>query len=461
MSPVSPPPRAKLDVRAGQVLRTRTIWIAPLVIAVVFVALMVAVYIGSAINPTGHMHDLPVMVVDEDLGAVASGQHVDVGASLANALKGSPAVHGRLKLTSATLAQARSEMDRGKAYATLVIPSTLSRSALLAAGVPTPGGAPPTSAAVELSENSRLGTLGVNLAAGVITPAIAKISPQIGSQLSMISTHAARSNPILAARIADPITLATATYRPLPGHSALGLSAFYIALLGLIAGFVGATLVNSSVDTALGYSSSQIGPHYTQRAPLAINRQQTFLVKWAIAAVAAPLLSGIILLVAVAALGMYAPNMILLWALLSLAAFMIATGTLALLATFGSIGQLLAMILLVYLSLASSGGTVPIEALPGSLRAIGSVEPLRNTLAGSRAILYFGGRGDAGLTHAVVVLALEALFWAAVGLGVSRWYDRRHLDRISPDLIGFIHTTVERAAAERSASPASGTQGPA
>jgi YhgE/Pip-like protein len=449
MSTESPHTPDGLHVRAQEVLRAKKIWIAPLAVACIFVAVMAVVYIGSTVNPTGHLHDLPVMVVDEDSGAVDAGQHVNVGASLASALQQSSGVTTRLRLRPATLKQAQGEMDKGDAYATLIIPSTLTRTALLAAGVRTPGSPLPANAAVELDENSRLGTLGVNLADGVMTPAIAQISPQIGSHLSALSTPTARSNPILAARVANPITLTTATYRPLPDHSALGLSAFYIALLGLIAGFVSATLINSSVDTALGYSSSQMGPHFTQRAPVPINRQQTFLVKWAIAALAAPLLSGIVLSVAVALLGMYAPNLILLWGLLALAALMIATGTLALLATFGSIGQLLAMILLVYLSLASSGGTVPVQALPGTLRAIGSVEPLRNTLTGSRAILYFGARGDAGLTHSVIVLALEVLFWAAVGLGVSRWYDRKHLDRISPDLISFIHRTVDHAAVER------------
>ena len=133
--------------------------------------------------------------------------------------------------------------------------------------------------------------------------------------------------------------------------------------------------------------------------PIAIDRRETFLVKWSIAAVAAPLLTGDrVLLVAVGILGMYAPDVLLLWALLTLAALMIATGTLALLAIFGSIGQLLAMILLIYLSIASARGTVPIQALPGILQTVGHVEPLRNTLMGTRAILYFGARGDAGLT---------------------------------------------------------------
>jgi YhgE/Pip-like protein len=444
-------PAPSLPVRASQVLRQKKIWIAPILLAAVFTAVMATVYFGSVVNPTGHLHGLPVMIVDEDTGAVVDGQHQDVGASLTSALEQTAGVTSRLKLTSATLQQAQSRMDKGGAYATLVIPATLTRSVLLGAGVSTPGAGPPATAAVQLQENSRLGTLGVNLATGVLTPAIAQISPQIGSRLSALATPASRGNPILAGRVANPITLTTSTYRPLPDHSALGLSAFYIALLGLIAGFVAATLINASVDSGLGYASSQLGPRFTQRRPVAINRRRTFLVKWAIATVAAPLLTGIVLVVTVGILGMYAPNVLLLWGLLALAALMIATGTLALLAIFGSIGQLLAMILLIYLSIASAGGTVPVQALPGVLRTIGHVEPLRNTLMGTRAILYFGARGDAGLTTSLIVVVCEIVFWAALGLGAAFWYDRRGLDRISPDLIEYIDRTVaERIAHERS-----------
>ena len=157
--------------------------------------------------------------------------------------------------------------------------------------------------------------------------------------------------------------------------------------------------------------------------------------------------------VAVGILGMYAPNVLLLWGLLAPAALMIATGPLALVAIFGSTGQLLAMILLIYLSIASAGGTVPIQALPGVLQTVGHVEPLRNTLMGTRAILYFGARGDAGLTTSLIVLVCEIAFWAALGLAATFWYDRKRLDRISPDLIDYIDHTVDRAVAERVSVP--------
>ena len=440
-------------VRASDLLRTRTIWILPITLASVFVGLMSVIYLGSVVNPTGHLHGLPVMLVNEDTGASVDGRHLDLGASVAGALTQSRALTSRLRLQSATLSQAEAMMNRAGAYATLVIPATLTRSALLATGVPSRDGTTPAQAEVDLEENQRLGSLGVSLAAGVITPAIAKISPHVGRELSALATPAARANPIMAGRLADPITLATSTYRPLPDHSALGLSAFYVALLTILSGFLGAALLNSSIDAALGYATSEFGPHWSQKRPVAINRRQTFLTKWAIAAVAAPLLTGILLLVAVGALGMYAPHVLLLWLLCALASLMVATGTLALLAAFGSLGQLLAMILLVYLSLASSGGTVPIQALPGVFNVVGHVEPLRQLLGGTRAILYFGARGDAGLTHALVVITAELLFFGALGLAVTSWYDHKKLDRISPDLLRYVEHAIEGAQDRGTAAP--------
>jgi Protein of unknown function (DUF3533) len=265
----------------------------------------------------------------------------------------------------------------------------------------------------------------------VLTPATAQISAAVAKKLDSNAG-------------ADLIALTPVSYRPLPGHSAVGLSAFYIALLAIMAGFLGATLTNSSVDGVLGYATTEIGPRWRQRRPIAINRQQTLLVKLAVAAVASPLLTGILLLVAAAGLGMHAPHVGYLWLLLTLAAVMIAAGTLALLAAFGSVGQALALILFVYLSLASSGGTVPSQALPGFFRVAGAVEPLRQLLGGARAILYFDARGEAGLTRAFIVIGAELVFWLAVGLIVTSWYDRKRLYRLAPDLLAYVEQAVDR-----------------
>ena len=64
---------------ARRMLGTGGTWRAPLILATLFIAVMSLVYFGSVINPTGHLHGLPVMVVNEDTGATAGGRHVAAG----------------------------------------------------------------------------------------------------------------------------------------------------------------------------------------------------------------------------------------------------------------------------------------------------------------------------------------------------------------------------------------------
>jgi uncharacterized phage infection (PIP) family protein YhgE len=126
---------APAPVRAGEVLRNRKTWLVPLALASVFIAVMSAIYFGSIVNPTGHLHGLPVLVVNQDTGADGT----NLGDSVVDALRGAGPVTSRLALTPATLAQAQAKMDRGQAYGALAIPPTFTRSALLAAGVDSPG----------------------------------------------------------------------------------------------------------------------------------------------------------------------------------------------------------------------------------------------------------------------------------------------------------------------------------
>ena len=138
-------------------------------------------------------------------------------------------------------------------------------------------------------------------------------------------------------------------------------------------------------------------------------------------------------------------NFGILWLLLTCATVMVSFGTLALLGAFGNVGQLLAMVILIYLSLASSGGTVPIQALPSFFRAIGDIEPLRQLLGGARDILYFGCKWHAGLAHALLVIGIELAVWIVLGVGFTSWYDRRKLYRVPPAVIAEVERAVSQA----------------
>ena len=100
---------------------------------------------------------------------------------------------------------------------------------------------------------------------------------------------------------------------------------------------------------------------------------------------------------------------------------------------------MLALIVFVYLALASSGGTIPLQALPSALRFVANFEPMRQLVDGVSAIMYFGAAGDAGLTHGVVMTGIGLAFWVMVGLVVTIWYDHKGLERAPDELLAYIH----------------------
>jgi hypothetical protein len=80
----------------------------------------------------------------------------------------------------------------------------------------------------------------------------------------------------------------------------------------------------------------------------------------------------------------------------------------------------------VWLHRAALAVVLILQALPSFFRVTGQVEPLRQMLGGARDILSFGAQWEAGLSHAVVLLAIELVFWAALGLLAVSWSDRRN-----------------------------------
>jgi YhgE/Pip-like protein len=430
-------------LRPKQLLRIRAIWVMPVAVSGVLVFLMTLFYVGSVVNPLGHLSGLPVGLVDQDQGATVLGRHVDIGAEVAAGLQRSHAVSSRLTLETGGLAQAEQQMKTDNTYATIMVPAGFTDSLLSAYGLVPTSGTSGTSGkpTVHVLTNPRAGSIGVSLATGVSQPALHAASLEVGRQLGAEAATLHRSvSPGVSA--SDPLTVTTTMFNPLPPNSALGLSAFYISLLAIMCGFLGAILVNTTVDAALGYGVTEIGPKWSQRMPVPISRRDTLLSKWVVALVLVPVLTAILLLVSVGLLGMNAPYVWELWLFTSFAGMAIAAGTLALFAALGSLGQLVAMLLFIYLALASSGGTIPLQALPGPFRFVANFEPLRQVLEGVRSILYFGASGAAGLTRGVVLTAIGLIFWLLVGLAVTSWYDARGKDRMRPEMLAYVQQSA-------------------
>jgi YhgE/Pip-like protein len=420
------------DLRAREAIRTALaaprVWVPPIVLMALLVTLMTLVYLGSIIDPTGHLKGLPVLIVNQDQGSV--GQQLTAG------LTSAKPVTDRLDIEVAGPQEARRRMDEGKAYVTVVIPPGFSRS-LRAIG----GGedTAPLRATLQLLTNPRAGTVGVTLANGVLMPALAEASQRLSRQLQATGRATSFAERAL---LADPVVVKQVAYRPPPSRSGLGLSAFYIAILTTFCGFLAGVILHTSLDGVLGYATIEAGPRWTQRQPASISRWHTLLAKWVAAVPLTLAFTGLMLLAATAVLGMDAPHLPQLWLLAWVSAAVIAIGTLTLFAVLGTPGQIAALLIFVYLSLASSGGTVPLEALGGFFQLVAEFEPMRQIIAGTRSILYFDASASAGLTRAFAGAFAGLVFWLVIGATVTRWYDRKGLHRASPALLDYIDTAV-------------------
>ena len=430
------------DVRAKNLLEKRSIWAFPTIVGSLMIMLMTIIYFGSIVDPTAHLHGLPVWIVNQDYGATTSSGRLNLGNNVVAALKGSPEVSTKLSLKEVTLADAEAQMNKDNGYATIDIPSGFTESVLALSGAPTPSGKSTPLPTIDLLTNSRAGSLGVSLATGVVQPAISEVSKKISAEVLQPSATDGAASTTPTALLEDPVSLEAVPFRPLPAHSGVGLTAFYFALLIMMCGFLGATIVNSSIDAALGFAPNEVGPRWRQRLPLKITRWQTLLAKWALAVAIMPLLTGLLLAVAAGVLRMDAPHWWYLWFFAWFTASVVAIGTLVLFAALGSLGQLIALLIFVYLALASSGGTIPLQALAGFYRFVANFEPLRQILGGVRSILYFNSAADAGLSRGFTLTLIGLVFWLILGVGVTTWYDRRGLHRIEPEVMAYARTSA-------------------
>jgi YhgE/Pip-like protein len=213
--------RRAFPVRARHLLKVRAVWILPLMLGSVVVVLITALYVGSVVDPLAHLHGLPVEVVNQDRGAMIGAQRINIGQEVQRGLSDSTAVSGRLALADTTLGSAEQAMDRGASYATVVIPPGFTASLLNLVGVSAsgPGSGMPQ---IVILTNERAGTVGASLATGVLQPGLVAASRQIGQQLTAFVAPRTPS-PLTRAFLADPATVTTAEYRPLPMQALPGV----------------------------------------------------------------------------------------------------------------------------------------------------------------------------------------------------------------------------------------------
>jgi uncharacterized phage infection (PIP) family protein YhgE len=285
---------------------------------------------------------------------------------------------------------------------------------------------------ITISTNQRAGTLGSSIAGLTLNQAMAVANTKVGQYLSTEVAAQTGGAPLTGASqlgLANPIDIKSTVYNPLPNGTGNGLSAFYYALLLLLAGFTGSIVVSTLVDSLLGYVPAEWGPVYRFATQANISRFRTLLIKWGLMVVLALLTSAVYMAIA-HGLGMPIALGWQLWAYGVFAIIAVGVTSSSLIAVLGSMGLLFSMLVFVILGLPSAGATVPLEAVPPVFRWLAEFEPMHQVFLGVRSLLYLNGDREAGLSQALLMTSIGLVIGLLVGGIITKIYDRSGFHRI-------------------------------
>ena len=427
-------------------------WVAPVIICLALLAGFAMLYFGGILNPTANLRHFPIAVVNEDAGPT--------GKLVTDGLVGNMDKH-QFDIRVMSAGQARHQLDTAKVYAEVLLPQNLSQR-LFALPQATLQPGQPVRPVITIASNPRASVMGAAIAEKVMHQAMTTVDVRTGALLTtQLQQQSGKPLPGGAAlTLASPIEIQTIADNPLPSGTGTGLSAFYFSLMLLIGGVTAAIVVSMTTDALLGYVPAEFGPWYRLSSKVRVSRLQTLLVEWALVIVLGLSTSAVYLWIA-SALGMPVPHPWSLWLFGAFVVTAVGITSTSLIAALGSLGTLISLFVFLFFGLTSTGATIPLEATPRFFGWLAGFEPMRQAFLGSRALLYFDGRADAGLSRSLTVGVIGLAIGLLFGAAVTWFYDRKGIHRIEavPESEA-VHEPVPREAVP-TAPAGDGEKGPA
>ncbi|ORA79992.1 SNG1 family protein [Mycobacterium malmoense] len=424
---------------SGNTLLKLRFWLAPIVICLALLSGFAMLYFGGILNPSANLRHFPIAVVDQDAGP--TGKTIADGL-LTNVDK------DQFDLRMLPADEARHQLDTAKVYAEVLLPPDLTpRLLALPQAALQPG--QPARPVITISTNPRASAMGAAIAAKAITKAMAAVNATTGAKLTPLLQQLNGGAPPPGGAslvLASPIDIQTIADNPLPAGTGAGLSAFYFSLMLLIGGVTAAIVVSMTTDALLGYVPAEFGPWYRLASKVKVSRLQTLLVEWALVVLLGLSTSAVYLWIA-SALGMPVPHPLSVWLFGAFVITAVGVTSASLIAALGSLGTLISLFVFLFFGLPSTGATIPLEATPRFFGWLAGFEPMRQAFLGSRALLYFDGRADAGLSRALVVGVIGLGIGLVFGAVVAWFYDRTGVHRIEVRAAPATGQAAERVSA--------------
>ena len=255
----------------------------------------------------------------------------------------------------------------------------------------------PKPAEIEVLSNPSAGPSASAPVQNISTGIVQGVSQATSERLSEAAgEQGARLTPEVAAVVGDPVRANVTEAEPVGDNAGNGQTPFFLAFLANLAGFGGAAVI------FFGVASVAEGLLLRGRRP---SRAGLWTVMILLGGLYTALAAGAELGVAFGVVGVeHEADTLQVFLFLALSIGAILAVVMLLMALFGRAGIGIAAIFGILLGLVSAGGLAPLQALPGFYQVYADWLPLRYLVDGLRSLLFFDGRGAAGLDDAFRVL---------------------------------------------------------
>ncbi len=383
-----------------RLLSSSRLWLRPLLLTAILASLFAAVYFFSTKDPQAALRGLPIAIVVEP-------QQAAPGPAARNAeafVNGIGSAVDRLKVDLHRMDRAELDrwMSQNRLAGAVVIPADFdARIAALLAGSPSD---PVVPATVSLQKDAADGGDSGALVDANLQPALAAATAELGRAL-LADSGSGSVGGAQRYLLAHPVTIRSTDYRALPANSGLGSTAFYLSLVLVLIGVMGATTIAPTVAAVTRARSSGGG-----------GRLRILLLEYAVMAGIAPVVALVLVLVAGLVVRVPTPDPVMLWGFGTASIMAVGFGALAALSVLGTaFGALFNALFFIALSMSASGSIVPVEATPAFFHVFTELGPFHAVIEGVRAIVFFDSDPQAGLTSGW----LRVIVLAAVGIGVG------------------------------------------
>lgn len=395
--------------------------------AIAMAAAMGLGYLGAFLSPEKNIHDLPIGIVNEDAGISILGQTQNKGQEAYEALTAAaPDLGDAIKwVTFDSRDEMVAAMEKNDLFGGLVIPEDFTRN-LVSILQPQAAGGESQAASIEVLYNNGAGSLPSGQGKEILNRAAEAIDTRAsGELLRQFQSQGAELKPTMVMLVADPVRVVETDLIPAGENTGRGMGAFYIAVVTTVGAFLAADVVSVGVDFVAGHTSMGRFMTRMRGETVPATPWQMFLAKLVLFTLAAVLSTGILTWFIVSVMDTPVSGTWTFFGVILLGMMAIGMLTLFLITLLSLPGILVGLLFTTILGVPSAFGIFPKEMLPTFYQWLGKVLPVRYLSDATRSLVFFDGRGDAGLTRGVWVLGgyavVSALLAAMVAWAWTRW----------------------------------------